>query len=165
MIHTFTQYAVNKRECGSPQLHAGSRTCDADLRADPVPIHTLHYAAIPRVALGWNATALFGTNTFLRGYALRAHAMAFRSVRLVAAGAERVQPAVREMWMERFGLRILKGYGVTECAPVLAVNTPVSNRYGTVGRLLPGMTMRLAPVDGLPDAGRLSMAGPNVMAC
>ena len=124
----------------------------------------LHYAAIPQVAYGWNATAVFGTNTFLRGYALRAQATAFRSVRLVVAGAERVQPGVREMWMERFGLRILEGYGATECAPVLAVNTPVSNRNGTVGRLLPGMTMRLAPVDGLPEAGRLSVAGPNVMA-
>ncbi len=124
----------------------------------------LHYAAIPLVAYGWNATAMFGTNTFLRGYARRAQATAFRSLRLVVAGAERVQPAVREIWMERFGLRILEGYGATECSPVLAVNTPVSNRSGTVGRLLPGMTMRLAPVDGLPDAGRLSVAGPNVMA-
>ena len=124
----------------------------------------LHYAAIPQVAYGWNATVLFGTNTFLRGYARRAQATAFRSVRLVVAGAERVQPGVREIWMERFGLRIIEGYGATECAPVLAVNTPVSNRSGTVGRLLPGMSMRLAPVDGLPDAGRLSVSGPNVMA-
>ncbi len=124
----------------------------------------LHYAVIPQVAYGWNATAIFGTNTFLSGYARRAQATAFRSVRLVVAGAERVQPAVREMWMERFGLRILEGYGATECAPVLAVNTPVSNRYGTVGRLLPGMAMRLAPVDGMPGAGRLSVSGPNVMA-
>lgn len=66
--------------------------------------------------------------------------------------------------MERFGLRILEGYGATECSPVVAVNNPVSNRSGTVGRLLPGMSMRLAPLDGLPDAGRLSVAGPNVMA-
>ena len=124
----------------------------------------LHYAAIPLVAYGWNATALFGTNTFLRGYARRAQATAFRSVRLVVGGAERVQPGVRDLWMERFGLRILEGYGATECSPVLAVNTPVSNRSGTVGRLLPGMTMRLAPVDGLAGAGRLSVAGPNVMA-
>ena len=124
----------------------------------------LHYAVIPQVAYGWNATALFGTNTFLRGYARRAQATAFCSLRLVVAGAERVQPAVRDLWMERFGLRILEGYGATECAPVLALNTPMSNRSGTVGRLLPGMAWRLAPVDGLPDAGRLSVSGPNVMA-
>ena len=124
----------------------------------------LHYAAIPQVAYGWNATALFGTSTFLRGYARRAQPTAFRSLRLVVAGAERVQPAVRDAWMERFGLRILEGYGATECSPVLAVNTPVSNRSGTVGRLLPGMAMRLVPADGLPGAGRLSVSGPNVMA-
>ncbi|MGI4954150.1 MAG: AMP-binding protein, partial [Janthinobacterium lividum] len=124
----------------------------------------LHYAVIPQVAYGWNATALFGTSTFLRGYARRAPPTAFRSLRLVVAGAERVQPAVREAWMERFGLRIFEGYGATECAPVLALNTPVSNRSGTVGRLLPGMAMRLAPVDGMEGAGRLSVSGPNVMA-
>ena len=124
----------------------------------------LHYAAIPQIAYGWNATAMFGTSTFLRGYARRAHPTAFRSLRLVVAGAERVQPAVRELWMERFGLRILEGFGATECSPVLAVNTPMSNRSGTVGRLLPGMAMRLEPVEGLDGAGRLFVSGPNVMA-
>ncbi len=125
----------------------------------------LHYGAIPQLAYSWNATALFGTSTFLRGYARRAHPLAFRSLRLVIAGAEPLAPAVRELWFERFGLRILEGYGVTECSPVLAVNTPASYRSGTVGRLLPGLEARLLPVEGLPaDSGRLLVRGPNVMA-
>jgi len=122
----------------------------------------LHYAAIPEVAYGWNATAIFGTSTFLRGYARRAHPTAFRSVRLVVAGAEPVRQAVRDIWMEKFGLRILEGYGATECSPVLAVNTPASNRNGTVGRLLPLMGLHLEPVEGV-DGGRLIVSGPNVM--
>ena len=115
------------------------------------------------IAYNWNATAIFGTSVFFNGYARRATPSAFRSLRLVVAGAARVAPAVRELWMEKFGLRILEGYGVTECAPVVAVNTPVSNRSGTVGRLLPGMQMRLEAIPGRDDAGRLVVRGPNVM--
>ncbi|TLU70648.1 MFS transporter [Lichenicoccus roseus] len=123
----------------------------------------LHYSTVPVIAYNWNATAIFGTSVFYNGYARRATPSAFRSLRLVVAGAARVAPAVRELWMEKFGLRILEGYGVTECSPVVAVNTPASNRSGTVGRLLPGMQMRLEHIPGRDDAGRLVVQGPNVM--
>ena len=62
------------------------------------------------------------------------------------------------------GTEILEGYGVTETSPVLACNLPDSNRYGTVGRLLPGIEARLEPVPGLSEGKRLFVRGPNVMA-
>ncbi len=123
----------------------------------------LHYRIVPELIYQSNATILFGTNTFLAGYARTAHAYDFRALRLVLAGAEPVRAETRALYMERFGVRILEGYGVTETAPVLALNTPLENRAGTVGRLSPLMEARVEPVDGVAEGGGLYVRGPNVM--
>ena len=62
-----------------------------------------------------------------------------------------------------FGIRILEDYGTTEYAPVLAVNTPMANRAGAVGRLAPGLKSQLQAVLGIEHGGLLSVKGANVM--
>jgi acyl-[acyl-carrier-protein]-phospholipid O-acyltransferase/long-chain-fatty-acid--[acyl-carrier-protein] ligase len=123
----------------------------------------LHYRIVSELIYGTNATIVFGTDTFLNGYARVAHPYDFHNVRLIMAGAEAVKDRTRQIYMERFGVRILEGYGVTETAPVLAMNTPLANKSGTVGRLSPLMEARLDPVPGISEGGRLHVRGPNVM--
>ena len=139
----------------------------------------LHYRAVPTIFYDRDCTIMIGTNTFLNGYARKAHPYDFRSLRYMFAGAEKVQEATANLWSRRFGVRILEGYGATECSPCVSLNTPMEAKYGSAGKLLPHVEYRLEPVEGVSEtrnaecgmrnernsvaSGRLLVRGPNVM--
>ena len=123
----------------------------------------LHYRLVPALIYDRDCTIFASTNTFLNGYARKAHPYDFRSLRYLFAAAEKLQEATALAWSRQYGLRILEGYGATECAPCVSLNTPLEPRYGSVGRLLPGIECKLEPVEGVTDGGRLFVRGPNVM--
>ncbi len=123
----------------------------------------LHYQVIPEMVYQVNANIMFGTDTFFTGYARKAHPYDFYSLRALVAGAERLRPETRQLYADKFGKTIYEGYGVTETAPVLAVNIPQSHKVGTVGQFIPNIEYRLEPVEGIDEGGRLWVKGPNVM--
>ncbi|MGN1062856.1 MAG: AMP-binding protein, partial [Alphaproteobacteria bacterium] len=123
----------------------------------------LHYRIIPEICASVRATIFFGTDTFLAGYAKCANPYDFNSLRIVASGAEKVKDETRRIWAEKFGVRVLEGYGATECSPFISVNTFLHARKGSVGRLLPGMQYQLRDVPGIKEGQELLVKGPNIM--
>jgi len=127
------------------------------------------------------ATLLFGTSTFLRLYCMnrKVHPLMLKSLRMVIAGAERLNPDTRDAFTLKFNKHILEGYGATETSPVASVNIPdeldtnywkpqLGNKAGTVGMPVPGTSFRIvdpATMEELPtgEDGLILIGGPQVM--
>src|SRR5215471_17328958 len=124
----------------------------------------LHYKIIPGLVRETKASVLLSTDTFVNQYARSSQAGDLSALEFIVCGAERVHNETHELMMNRFGVPIVEGYGVTEASPVVAINKPEDNRRGTVGQLLPAMQARLEPVEGISAGGRLVLRGPNIMA-
>jgi acyl-[acyl-carrier-protein]-phospholipid O-acyltransferase/long-chain-fatty-acid--[acyl-carrier-protein] ligase len=133
--------------------------------------------AVGALVARYGVTFLLAPPTFLQVYLRACRPEQLASLRVVITGAERLPPRLADAFEERFGIRPLEGYGVTECSPVIAVNAPddrargadaAGARAGTVGRAIPGVAVRVddpATLEPLPpDApGMLLVNGPNVM--
>ena len=137
----------------------------------------LDAAAIGELCAKHALTFLVTTPTFLQLYQRRCTPEQFSSLRVVLTGAEKLPLRLYQSFEDRFGIRPIEGYGVTECSPVIAVNVPdfraagffqPASRRGTVGQPLPGITVQTVdPETYVPlpvgHAGMLLVKGPNVM--
>lgn len=125
----------------------------------------------------YGVTFMIGTPTLLRTYLKRCPRENFPALNVVVCGAEKLSPALADAFEDKFGVRPVEGYGCTECAPLVAVNVPPTRardpqlhriKEGTVGRALPGVSLKIADLetsDDLPagQSGMLMVRGPNVM--
>jgi acyl-[acyl-carrier-protein]-phospholipid O-acyltransferase/long-chain-fatty-acid--[acyl-carrier-protein] ligase len=122
-------------------------------------------------------TFLLATPTFLQAYVRRCLPEDFGSLQFVLAGAEKLPERVALAFEDTFGIRPLEGYGCTECAPVVTVNSrdfrapgyrQVGGKRGKIGHPLPGVSVRVVDPDTmqplpLGQPGLLLVQGPNVM--
>ena len=136
--------------------------------------------AIGPLVKNYAVTFLLATPTFLQLY-LRGCAPAdFGSLRLVMTGAEKLPDRLAAAFEEHFGIRPMEGYGCTECAPAVALNTPdfrsagfhqVGVKRGKIGHPLPGVCVRVVDIENpqpgisvpLGQPGLLLVRGPNIM--
>lgn len=136
---------------------------------------------VAKAVAQYRATILCGTSTFFRLYAKhpKVHPLMMESLRIVVAGAEKLNPAVREAFLSRFNKHILEGYGATETTPVASVNLPdcldtqywdlqTGSKPGSVGMPLPGSSVRIVDpqtFEELPTGsdGMILIGGPQVM--
>lgn len=118
---------------------------------------------IPKLVRDTGANVVLATDTFAMQYARNSAEGDLSSIELMVCGAERVKEETRDVYKKRFDVEIVEGYGATEASPVIAVNTPATNRHGTVGQFLPGMEWRIEPVPGIEGGQKLFVRGPNVM--
>lgn len=123
----------------------------------------LHYRLIPELIYQLGATIFFGTNTFFKAYARYAHPYDFISLKCVVAGAEKLHDDTAQLYLNKYGIRIMQGYGVTEASPVISVNHLMLNKPGTVGRIIPDMEYYIRPAEGIDRGGHLVVKGPNIM--
>jgi acyl-[acyl-carrier-protein]-phospholipid O-acyltransferase/long-chain-fatty-acid--[acyl-carrier-protein] ligase len=123
----------------------------------------LHYKKIPLYAYETKSTIILGTNAFLAGYAKNADEFDFFEARYVICGGDKLRQGTSDLWMKKFGVRVIEGYGVTEASPVVGVNRPGHYKSGSIGKPLPCISPSLAPVEGVKGAGRLLIKGPNIM--
>lgn len=137
----------------------------------------LDVAAIGELIRQHRVTFVVTTPTFMQLYARRCTPEQFSSVRVILTGAEKLSARLAQAIEDKFGISPIEGYGVTECAPVIAVNCPdfraagyyqPASRRGTVGQPLPGVSVQVVDPDSyapLPAGtpGMLLVKGPNVM--
>ena len=123
----------------------------------------LHYRIIPELCYDTSATVICGTDAFMSGYGRMAHPYDFFNLRFAVVGAEKLKQTTADLWINKFGIRIIEGYGATETSPVIAVNTPMYYKAGTVGKFLPGIQSKLEPVEGIATGGKLMLKGDNIM--
>ena len=147
---------------------------NASLVFHPSP---LDVTAIGELVRRYRITFLVTTPTFLQLYQRRCTPEQFSSLRVVLTGAEKLPARLAQAFEDQFGIAPIEGYGVTECAPVVAVNCPdfraagyyqPASRRGTVGQPLPGVSVQIVNPDSfaqLPPGtpGMLLVKGPNVM--
>jgi acyl-[acyl-carrier-protein]-phospholipid O-acyltransferase/long-chain-fatty-acid--[acyl-carrier-protein] ligase len=123
----------------------------------------LHTKVVPELIYDTKATVTAASDTFAAAWGRNAHPYDLCTLRVIVVGAEKLKARTNALYNDKFGVRILEGYGASETTPVIAINSRLHYRFGTVGQILPGIEARVEPVPGVEKGGKLVVKGPNIM--
>jgi acyl-[acyl-carrier-protein]-phospholipid O-acyltransferase/long-chain-fatty-acid--[acyl-carrier-protein] ligase len=128
----------------------------------------LDFQVISTIARDEKPTIMVGTPSFFWGYLQKSEPGDFKSLRLMIAGADKCPDALREGYMKKHGIVLMEGYGATETSPVISVNTPDANKPGSIGKLIPGVIVRIENFEtggecGIGETGKIMVKGDIVM--
>ena len=128
----------------------------------------IDYKMICNIVRDHKPTIMVATPSFLWGYLRKAESGDFRSLRLVLCGADKCPEILQEEFHKKHGITLYEGYGTTETSPVISVNTPDNNRPGSVGKILPGVLVRIENYETgvdcrVGEVGRIMVKGDIVM--
>ncbi len=137
----------------------------------------LEAKTIAELCQKYRMTIMIATPTFCWEYVRRCPEDAFRTMRLVIVGAEKMKPELARAFREKFGTNLYEGYGCTELSPVVAVCTAdyhgrddhqIGYKPGTIGHPIPGVAVRIVDMETFEDLppgreGMLLVKSPGVM--
>ena len=132
---------------------------------------------VGELAATYKATMLISTPTFCGAYLRRCTKEQFAHLRYAIVGAEKLREPLATEFREKYGVSLLEGYGMTEMAPVVAVNRPnidepdekqIGTKPGSVGHAIPGVAAKVVDRDtgadlAVGEEGLLLVKGPNLM--
>ncbi len=127
----------------------------------------LDYKTIGEVAEKYKVTTMLGTPTFYEGYIAKCKKSNFASVKLAISGGDKLLTKTRERFLEKFGINILEGYGVTECTAGATLNNLENSKPGTVGKPMPGVEIKIVNAAtneelGVNQEGMILIRGGNL---
>ncbi len=128
----------------------------------------MDYKTVSSIIRERKPSMIVGTPSFLQGYLRKSEPGDFSSIRLAVCGADKCPDALRAAFFDKHGIILCEGYGTTETSPVISVNTPAQNKPGSVGKILPGVQVRIENYDSGDDCapgetGRIMVKGDLVM--
>jgi len=173
IFHHVQLYSTDREIGILPPFHSFGLTCTVALPLSvgmPVVYHPnpTEGSRLARLVDAYRVSLLVGTPTFLNGILRAAGESQLGSLRVVVSGAEKcpdyVFDAIEKRWPQ---LLVLEGYGITECAPIVAANEERCPRRGSIGRTMPSLVHAVQDVETggraqTGKAGMLLVRGPSV---
>jgi acyl-[acyl-carrier-protein]-phospholipid O-acyltransferase/long-chain-fatty-acid--[acyl-carrier-protein] ligase len=128
----------------------------------------LDFQTICNIARDEKPTIMVGTPSFFWGYLHKSEPGDFKTLRIMVSGADKCPDALREGYMKKHGVTLLEGYGATETAPVISVNSFENNRPGSTGKVIPGVEVKVenfetGEICKAGEVGKIMVKGDSVM--